>query len=196
MTYLGRGGSELRELYFSSALLKTESKLEFAKIVAELEKDIQPGSFVARMYVKDIANIVWEIMRLNRVKSGIINNAWQDALRNVLKKILFPPGLTVNLKVILAPHQLAYEWFVNEEAKQRVSFLLEEAGLDWYAVEAEACRLMLTELERLDRLLSSARARWEKSLRFVAEYEESVSQKIRKSSERLLNEDSVSTIAA
>jgi hypothetical protein len=71
-----------------------------------------------------------------------------------------------------------------------------EPGAGQYAVEAEACRLNLSDLERLDRLLSSARARLEKSLRFVAEYEDSLSQKIRKSSERLLSEDSVPNIAA
>jgi hypothetical protein len=42
---------------------------------------------------------------------------------------------------------------VTVHGRQRVSSLLEEAGLDWFAIEAEALNLVMSDMERIDRNL-------------------------------------------
>jgi hypothetical protein len=65
------------------ALLMTESKQDYQALQASLEREIMPRSFVESMYVADIAALIWEILRLRRCKSGIINNAFDKALQNL-----------------------------------------------------------------------------------------------------------------
>jgi hypothetical protein len=134
------------EFKFRPVLLKGESKDEFAALVEELNRDVQPKQFIERMYVNDIAELTWEIIRLRRVKATLINNGFHRALASILRRILFPPG-TALADTVLAPDRLAYEWLTSHETKERVSGLLHEAGLDESSVEAEAFRLRLTDIE-------------------------------------------------
>lgn len=48
-------------------------------------------SFIERIYVRDIAALLWEIIRLRRFKTATLNNALRVALSNILKQILFKP---------------------------------------------------------------------------------------------------------
>jgi hypothetical protein len=178
-----------------SVILRSESNAEFAKLLEELNQEIQPEGFTERMYVEDFAYHVSEIKHLRCVKAGIIKNAWQTALANILGKILLPPARAAHLDNILAPRVLAYGWFVDEETRRRVSSLLDEAGLDWSAIEAEAYSLMLGELERVDRILTAREARRDKDLLLIAAHKESLARKIRQSSERVLSKDSAPSIA-
>jgi hypothetical protein len=49
-------------------LLPSESEREFAQLLSALKSDIQPRGFVENMYVAEIANILWDILRLRRCK--------------------------------------------------------------------------------------------------------------------------------
>ena len=157
VTDSNNGGSDKKpgEFKFRPVLLKGESKIEFAALVEDLNRDVQPKQFIERMYVNDIANLTWEIIRLRRFKTTLINNRFHRALASILRQILFPPG-TASADTVLAPDRLAYEWLTSQETKERVSGLLQEAGLDDSSVEAEAFRLSLPDTENIDRLLASA----------------------------------------
>jgi hypothetical protein len=186
-------GSNNRD--FGPFLLRSESKEEYAKLHEELSQEIQPRGIIERRFVDDIAYLIWEIMRLRRMKTAIINNAYLSALENILSQILLPPTLLGTLLAREGAVQLAYDWSFLEETKERVSALLKEAGLDESAVEAEAFRLRLSDVEKIDRLLTSAESRRDKALRSVALYQESLAKKLQQSSERILAADAVPGIA-
>ena len=183
--------------YFRPALLRTESEEDFEKLFDELKRDVQPATFVELMYVSDIANRTWDIIRHRRNKAGIINNAFRTALANILRPILLPPGAaydTYILETDLTARKLAYDWFFSQESKDRVSALLEEAELDMGAAEAEALRLSLDHIERVDRLLTAAEASRDKALRSIAWCRESFTNKLQQSSERILAAEQVPSI--
>jgi len=54
-------------------LLITESKDEFERIREALDYQIKPRGIIEQIYVEDIAYLVWEILRLRRSKTAIIN---------------------------------------------------------------------------------------------------------------------------
>jgi hypothetical protein len=58
----------------------TESADDFASLRAELEEEIKPRGIIERLYVDDFAIIVWEIQRLRRCKTAIINGAFRPAV--------------------------------------------------------------------------------------------------------------------
>ena len=177
-----------------SAVLWTESKDGFAKLLEELNREIKPTTLIERMFVQDGANLLWEIMRLRRIKAGIINNAFQPALKQILQQIQFEPTSLPSPTLRAASDRLAYDWLFSQESKDRVSSLLQEAGLDEFAVEAEAFRMTIDDIEKVDRALAFAEARRDKSLRMIAECKESLSARIQQSAERVLAADNAPSL--
>ena len=148
---------------------------------------------IERIYVNDVANLTWDILRYRHVKTAIVNNAYRAGLENVLRRILVGPE-PIEIAAMRAK-RLAYDWFYDQQTKDRVSALLEEAGFDEWAVAAEAFRLTLSDVEKIDRLLASAEARRDKYLRNIALYQERFAKKIQQSSDRVLDADDVPSIA-
>ena len=82
---------------------------------------------------------------------------------------------------------LAYAWFTDQEAKKQVSELLSGFELDESAIEAEAIRRSSSDLELLDRMLTSLESRRNKALGCVAEYRASLAHQLRQSADRIID---------
>jgi hypothetical protein len=185
----GGSNKESNTVYFRPALLRTESEGDFEKLFDELKRDVEPATFVEGIYVRDIANHTWDIIRYSRNKAGIINNAFRTALAYILRPILLPAGadyLTHIGEANLRARKLANDWFYGREGKDEALAVLKKADLDMAAVEAEAFRLRLEDIERVDRLLTAAGVSRDKALRAMAWYRESFVKKLQQSSERIL----------
>jgi hypothetical protein len=177
-------------------LLITESQDEFASLYAELEQEIQPNGVIERTYVQDIANNIWETLRLRRYKTVIINNSRLAALRRILQQLLCHPDTDVPYDDEQAPEDIVRSWFDNTKAQARVAKLLRTFQMDEGAIEAEAFRLCAEDLERLDRMLTALEFRRDKALRFIAEYRQILSKQLRQAADRILDDDDVPRLIA
>ena len=180
-----RRGNELT-LLPKLPLLITESADEFDAVRDAFEQEIKPRGIIEQMYVHDISSIVWEILRLRRCKAVIINSAFRSALQNLLKQLLRQPG-QYEYEVEDEAEALAQAWFTDQEAKKRVSELLSRVELDESAIEAEAIRRSSSDLELLDRMLTSLESRRNKALGCVAEYRASLGHQLRESADRIID---------
>jgi hypothetical protein len=167
-------------------LLITESADEFDALRDAFEQEIKPRGIIEHMYVHDISSIVWEILRLRRCKVIIINSAFRSALQDLLKQLLTQPG-QYEYHVEDEAEALAHAWFTDEAAKKRVSELLSRVELDESAIEAEAIRKSSSELELLDRMLTSLESRRNKALGCVAEYRASLAHQLQESADRIID---------
>src|SRR5215831_7896005 len=167
-------------------LLISESADEFDALRDAFEREIKPRGIIEQMYVNDISSIVWEILRLRRCKVVIINSAFRNALEGLLEQLISRPGVFgINLE--LEAKALAQAWFTDKEAKKEVSELLSRFELDETAIEAEAIRKSSSDLELLDRMLTSLESRRNKALGCVAEYRASLGQQLRESADRIID---------
>jgi hypothetical protein len=167
-------------------LLITESADEFDALRDAFDQEIKPRGIIEQMYVHDICAIVWEILRLRRCKVVIINSAFRNALQSLLKQVLRQPG-QYEYQVEGEAEALAQAWFTDQEAKKQVSEILAGFDLDESAIEAEAIRRSSSDLELLDRMLTSLESRRNKALGCVAEYRASLAQQLRESAERIID---------
>jgi hypothetical protein len=166
-----------------SPLLITESADEFDALRDAFEREIKPRGIIERMYVHDICSIVWEILRLRRCKAVIINAAFSSALEDLLVR-LRPPGQQ-DFEARDGARRLAHAWFTDKAAKKRVLETLGRFNLDESAIEAEAIRKSSSDLELLDRMLTSLESRRNKALACVAEYRASLAHQLRESADRI-----------
>ena len=167
-------------------LLITESADEFDALRDAFEREIKPRGIIEQMYVHDICAIVWEILRLRRCKVIIINSAFRSALQNLLKQLLRLPG-QYEYQVEGEAEALAHSWFTDQEAKKQVSEILSRFDLDESAIEAEAIRRSSSDLELLDRMLTSLESRRDKALGCVAQYRASLAHQLRENSDRIID---------
>ena len=167
-------------------LLITESAEEFDALRDAFEREIKPRGIIEQMYVHDICSIVWEILRLGRCKVVIINSASRRALEHVLMQLLKGPG-EYDYEVENQAQALAQSWFTDQEAKKQVSETLSRFDLDESAIEGEAIRRSSSDLELLDRILTSLESRRNKALACVAEYRASLAHQLRESADRIID---------
>jgi hypothetical protein len=167
-------------------LLITESAVEFDALRDAFEREIKPRGIIEQMYVHDISSIVWEILRLRRCKVVLINLAFRSALQSLLTQVLRQPG-QYGCDVEDEAQALAQAWFTDQEAKKQVSEILARFDLDESAIEAEAIRRSSSDLELLDRMLTSLESRRNKALGCVAEYRVSLARQLRESADRIID---------
>ena len=167
-------------------LLITEAADEFDALRDAFEQEIKPRGIIEHMYVHDISSIVWEILRLRRCKVVIINSAFRSALQDLLKQVLRQPGQYEH-HVEGEAQILAQSWFTDQEAKKQVSEILSGFDLDESAIEAEAITRSSSDLEVLDRMLTSLESRRNKALGCVAEYRASLAHQLRENSDRIID---------
>jgi len=70
----------------------SESKAEFDRIRDALNEEIKPRGIIEQMYVADIAYLSWEVLRLRRSKTAIVNLAFRAALKDLITQLLREPG--------------------------------------------------------------------------------------------------------
>jgi hypothetical protein len=177
-------------------LLITESVDEFASLRKGLKSEIKPEGVIEQMYVDDFATLIWEILRLRRYKTVIINSSRRAALQGILEQLLCARDYEHSYKKDIDAEELARSWFDNKNAQARVAKLLRKFQMDEGAIEAEAFRLQGEDLERLDRILTALESRRDKVLRCIADYRQSLAKQIKQSTDRILENDEVPRLVA
>ncbi len=167
-------------------LLITEAADEFDALRDAFEREIKPRGIIEQMYVHDFSLIVWEIQRLRRCKVVIINSAFGSALQSLLNQLLRQANKDP-FDVGDEAEALAQAWFTDQEVKKQVSEILSQFELDESAIEAEAIRRSSSDLELLDKMLTSLESRRDKALGCVAEYRASLAHQLRESADRIID---------
>jgi hypothetical protein len=171
----------------------TESADDFASLCEQVNQEISPTGVIERMYADDVIALTWDILRLRRSKTVIINAAFLAALQGLLEQLLNRRDFAYDHEH--AADDLARGWFANKKSKAQVATLLRKFGLDEGAIEAEAIRSRAEDLERLDRMLAVAEVLRDKALRCIADYRQSLAHR-KKSTDRILDNDDVPQLVA
>jgi hypothetical protein len=173
------------ELLPTTPLLTTESSAEHEAIRQAIELELRPASMIERIYVADFIDLVWETMRYRRTKTAMINVTLRPALERLLPPLLRTPMDPFSHDD--EARDLAQRWFTDALARKRVADLLHQVGLDNHAIEAEAVRQLFSELEALDRMLTSLDVRRSRVLAFLTSYRASLGTRARETSDRMLD---------
>jgi hypothetical protein len=160
-------------------MLVSESVEDFVSLKSALESEIRPKDVIEKILVGDLAGIVWEMLRVRRCKAVIIDIRRRSALSSLLSYRLQVMG---NKKADL----LADRFFTDPAAKKEVLQILNRYQLQESAIEAEALRDCLKDLECLDKMEALLEMRRNRTLRTLRESRDTLAQRAKESSERIL----------
>jgi hypothetical protein len=150
-------------------------------LYSAFEDLIKPGDILEDMLVAEIAAAVWEMLRLRRFKALVIETSRRSALCHLL-------AYRLQVTNREDAEKLSDRFFSEDSARTEVSQILQKFNLDERAIEAEAIRDVLDELERADKMLMLAETRRERALRLVADYRQELAHRCKHASDVVLKD--------
>jgi hypothetical protein len=155
-------------------LLPGEQETEYANLIARIMAVAQPRDAIEDLLTRDVIDLSWEILRLRRIKAGILKASMSDGVREVLD------GLGCGRTLGDYTKRLGQSWAAGDkESRKEVMAALRAAGLTIDEVTAKTFESKLDSFERLDRMLASAEARRNNALREIDRHRESLGRAMR-----------------
>ena len=152
-------------------LLDGEDPAAYDELLARVSGAVKPSDILEEIWVRDVVDLVWEALRLRRLKASLIT----AKAHNGLEQILQP------LSDWETADALSEAWARRDpKAIKEVDAMLASADLTMDAVMAETLALELDRVERIDRMIMSAEARRNAVLREVDRHRASVAQALRR----------------
>ncbi|GJD93939.1 hypothetical protein [Methylobacterium iners] len=145
----------------------------YRRITQQIVESVSPTDIIEHFWVRDIADLIWETLRLRRLKGNLLQTASHKALKRVLRDAVGFPAI----------EQLVKSWSTGDASSlQRVDDLLKGMSLSFDAVYAEALAERVGEIERIDRLIASAESRRNTVLREISRHRDAVALRLARAS--------------
>ena len=142
-------GTPMLALGAPPPVIAGEEAAAFADLWARMVASVQPADPIEEMWVRDVADLVWEVLRLRRIKANLLGISKCQGMTEVLR------GLGEEYPALVARRWAAREPTAIGDVNERLS----GAGLGTDAVMTGALAARIAEYERIDRMLAGAEAR-------------------------------------
>ncbi len=149
-------------------LLPGEKEADYATLAERVIGAANPRDAIEEFLTRDVIDLSWEILRLRRLKGGILKASMNTGVEEVLD------GLGHGREISFDYNQtLGKAWAAGDKnARKEVAGALDKAGLTIDEVTAKTLESKLDSFERLDRMLASAEARRNNALREIDRHRE------------------------
>jgi hypothetical protein len=163
----------IRELFGRPPVLSTEDRDAYDRLLAELVIDIDPRGITEWLWVRDLADLNWDILRMRRAIASLLNISFKPALIEIMLRLLPSYGRDQIAR------ELAEQWFATAEVERvigrgKVIDTLAKYGLEPDSVVGEAFALRCHELEKMEHMLTSAERRRNAIMRELQVHRESL----------------------
>lgn len=157
-------------------LLPGDAEADYLGVAGRIVAVAQPKDAIEEFLTRDVVDLTWEILRLRRLKGGLLRAAASKGVRRILSTIGYGQGLDMRRS-----DEFATEW-ASGNASTRTEFLkiLKKADLTMNEVMAEAFAEVIDPFERIDRLIASAEARRNNALRETDRHREALGAAMRR----------------
>ena len=171
------------------SVLRWEEKGNYDALLARISATLRPADVMEEMWTRDVADLVWQIFRLRRMKDTLLDEASYRGLAEVLR----PRMSSVPRPDDAEPDKdwarrclssLVQRWAANPNAVAgTVQAALAKAGLRLDAVEAKTFELLIDQMERFDRMTMMIERRRNSIVRDIARYRTEFSQQAQRAIE-------------
>jgi hypothetical protein len=129
------------------SLVNGEDAAAYDQLAARFTAAVAPANVIEEMWVRDVVDLVWEAMRLRRLKAGLFTVGASD-------------GTVAILQGIGESRYVAREWAARKPAAvAAVNGQLSAAGLDMDDVTTSTFAVRIDQFERIERMLAAVEVR-------------------------------------
>jgi hypothetical protein len=144
----------------------------------QISAAVGPRDFLEEIWVNDVVSLVWETLRLRRLRAALLPAAAPEGVHHILKWLMDP----------FTGQKVAIEWASRKpRAVATVDAALAAAGLTMDAVMAQTLALNIDEVDRIDRMIAGAEARRNIALREIDRHRETLAAALRQAADEALD---------
>lgn len=162
----------------SHVILPGEDMKHYAHIEDQIIQSVIPKDIIERFWCRDIADLVWETLRLRRMKGNLYVAATPKGLKKVLGDRMRLPNL----------EDFVSEWSLGDQfACELVDKHLNKLKISMDVVRAEGLAARLPDIERIDRLIASTESRRNIVLREIGRHRDALAARLDRASATILD---------
>ena len=148
-----KSNSSTREPLFGPApILEGEDSRAYDELLLRVSSDVKPSDIFEDIWIRDVVDHTWEILRLRRIKTNLLNEKLQSSLSATLESLVPGPERDCEATYMYLmkgigdppPPSLAMKWSAKDpKAIAQGDKILRAAGLDMEAAIAQFSRRSL-----------------------------------------------------
>jgi hypothetical protein len=166
----------LRSSRGNPPLLAGEDQAQYEAMRDQISAAVGPFDFLEEIWVNDVVNLVWETLRLRRLRAALLHAAAPDYFYRVFSN---NPDYCAKLE---------RNWTSREpDVVAQVDTDLAAGGLTRDRVMAGALASSIGEVERIDRMVASAEARRNVALREIDRHRATLGAALRQAGDEVLD---------
>ena len=167
-------GLQQSTLFGPPPLFEGEDAAAYGELLAHVSGAVKPVDFLEQIWVRDVVELTWEILRMRRLRAELLKSDTKAALFSWMK--------TKQASKILA------RWAARDpKAIAQVNKRLASSGVTLERVTAAAWVGNIDTFERIDRMVTSAEARRNAALREIERHRTSIAETMRRASDDVLD---------
>jgi hypothetical protein len=174
-------------IFGPAPILEGENEQAYGELLAQVSNAVNPSDMIERIWVRDIVDLTWDILRWRRVKTRFLAQA---ALNLLTEKLTYALREQVDYDESNAQEmdfytsstagKLSEKWSASDSAAtKKVEKLLRTQNLTIDDVVAEALMDQIDGIERVDHLTTVAEGRRIAVLREIDRHRVAFSQELR-----------------
>jgi len=187
-----------RALAFGPApVLAEEDHKAYDDLLMQVSSYVKPTNIIEDMWVRDVVDLTWDILRCRRSKKNVIEAAIPRALERLLTPYTNDPVLLAQQRigrdlersqVSSDARERVNDWILQEpKAKKLIKDLLATIKLTMADVGAQAFALEINKIQQIDLLMASAEARRNAVLREIESHRAIVAERLRKATQNIID---------
>lgn len=178
---------DLAEIFGPPPLLDGENLEAYQSLKSHLYNAVKPSDILEQMWVYDVLNLMWETVRLRRLRAKLLKASAPDGLERVIRPIA--PNFEKRI-------QLIHEWASGDsEAIEVANELFKLGGHDQSSIDAQALAINLKIFTAIDAMIANADARRLVILRELDRHRDVVARRLKEVIENVTEEAGFANIA-
>ncbi len=149
-----------------------EDRQAYEVLSSRMKEDVKPSGAIETIWVRDITDLTWDILRLRRMKAALLRNCYARAAKELLNSQSHDRETEAHIK------QLENGSWKNATAA-RAALQARDRGID--DLNALAFTYRRDSIECLDRMAMQAESRRNFALREIDRRRESIARRLRDS---------------
>jgi len=178
---------DISSLFGDPPVLSTENRKIYSDLLCKVTQAVKPNNTIVWMLIKDVVDLSWEIRRLRRYKAQLIEierRSRLDAIEIDEETAKLPPEQQPKpfpqLMPELFPPRPPSKVYKQHQKRKKTELHAERGS-------AMAFLAVISEYERIDRLLVSAEQRRNSVLREMLHYQETLAHLVRQASDEIID---------
>lgn len=171
---------ELEEPTNGGVLSVFEDRTAYKQLMLQIASAVEPRDYVEWLWVKDVADNTWDILRARRAKAVRLSLARKTAIRDIIKIHHSDGSFAAAIDIDDVQMDLARQVVDGDEhAQARFVGILKDIGLTEQSVMDAAYNSEVVHIERLQRLIDNAVGRRDSILREIDRRREAAAKRLR-----------------